>query len=97
RTLTDVDVPATQSERLGHDLVLVLEGGAREVEVDVVLAGLRLLAGDEPDPEPGVVVRQERDPFTGVGDRLPAEDAGPEAGEPGRVVRVEAERDQPRR
>src|SRR3954454_14873476 len=62
------------------------------------LAGLRLLARDETDPEPGVIVRHERGPLAGVGgDRLPAQDAGPEAREPGRVVGVEAQRDEPRR
>ena len=42
-------------------LLLVLEGGAREIEVHLVRAGLLLGGVDEPDPEPRVVARQERD------------------------------------
>ena len=66
-------------ERPGHRLLLVVEGRARQVEVHLVRAGLRLLGREEPDPEPGVVVRQERDAVVGVVDHLPAQDAGPEA------------------
>ena len=47
-------------------------------------------------PEPGVVARQERDAVVGVVGHLPAQDAGPEARETGRVVRIEAERDEVR-
>ncbi len=32
RALTDVDVAGTKSERPGHGLLLVLGGGAREIE-----------------------------------------------------------------
>ena len=59
--LTDVDVPGAELERPRHRLLLVLEGGARQVEVDLVRAGLRGAAGHEPEPEPGVVGRHERD------------------------------------
>ena len=94
RELTDVDVPGAEPERPRHRLLLVLEGRARQVEVHLVLAGLLLLGRQEPDPEPGVVTRQERDAVVGVVGRLPAQDAGPEARETERVVRVEAERDE---
>ena len=60
----------------------------------LVRAGLLLLGREEPDPEPGVVARQERDAVVGVVGHLPAQDAGPEAREDDGVVRVEAERDE---
>jgi len=62
--------------------------------VHLVLAGLLLLGVDESDPEPGVIARQERDAVMGVVGHLPAQDAGPEARETERVVRIEAERDE---
>ena len=64
------------------------------MEVDLVRADLRLVGRQEPDPEPGVVARQERDAVIGVVDQLPAQQAGPEARQAERVVRVDAERAQ---
>ena len=96
RALTDVDVPGAESERPRHRLLLVLEGRARQVEVHLVLAGLLLLGRKKSDPEPGVIARQERDAVVGVVGHLPAQDAGPEARETERVVRIEAERDEVR-
>jgi hypothetical protein len=51
-------VPAAEPERPSHRLLLVVEGGARQVEVHLVLAGLLLLGRLEPDAEPGVITRQ---------------------------------------
>ncbi len=96
RELTDVEVPAAEPERPGHRLLLVLEGGARQVEVHLVRAGLLLLGRLEPDAEPGAITRQERDAVGGVVGHLPAQDAGPERRETVRVVGVDAERDEVR-
>src|SRR6266498_4234428 len=92
RALTDVDVSGAESERLRHRLLLVLEGHARQIEVHLVGAGLLLQGRDKPDPEPGVIARQEGDAVVGIVGHLPAQDAGPEARETERVVRIEAER-----
>ena len=94
RALTNVDVPGAESERPRHRLLLVLEGRARQIEVHLVLAGLLLLGWKKSDPEPGVIARQERNAVVGVVGHLPAQDAGPEARETERVVRIEAERDE---
>src|SRR3954463_9176571 len=91
--LTDVDVPGAQSERPRHRVLLVLEGRARQIEVHPVLAGLLLPSREKSDPEAGVIARQERDAVVGLVGRLPAQDAGPEARQTERVVRIEAERD----
>ncbi len=60
--------------------------------MDPVLTGLVLLGREEAEPKPGVVARQEGDAVVGLVDHLPVHDAGPEAREPERVVRIEAER-----
>ena len=96
RALTDVDVPGAESERPRHRLLLVIEGRARQIEVHLVRAGLLLLGRKKSDPEPGVIARQERDAVEGVVGHLPAQDAGPEARETERVVRIEAEREEVR-
>jgi hypothetical protein len=94
RALTDVDVPGAESERPRHCLLLVLEGRARQIEVQLVLAGLLLPSWKKSDPEPSVIARQERNAVWGVVGHLPAQDAGPEARETERVVRIEAEREE---
>jgi hypothetical protein len=43
----------------GPPSTLVVEGGARQVEVDLVRAGLLPLGRLEPDAEPGVITRQQ--------------------------------------
>jgi hypothetical protein len=83
-----------QTQRLGDRLLLVLEGGARQVEVHLVRAGLRLRGRTEAEQEAGVVGGQQRRAaqlVAGVLGHLPAQDAGPEARQPGGVERVEAE------
>src|ERR1035438_1396555 len=80
-------------ERPRHRLLLVLGGRARQIEVHLVLAGLLPISWKEPDPEPGIIARQQRDAVLGAAGHLPAQDTGPEARETHRVVRVEAERE----
>jgi hypothetical protein len=92
RALTDVDVLGAEPERPRYRLLLVLQGRARQMEVHLVLAGLLLLSWKKPDPEPGVIARQERNAVLGVAGHLPAQDAGPEARETGRVVCIEADK-----
>jgi hypothetical protein len=91
RALTDVDVPGAESERSRDRLLLILERRARQIEVHPVLARLLLLGRKKSDPEPGVIVRHERNAVVGVFGHLPAQDTSPEARESGRVERVEAE------
>jgi len=50
RPLTDVDVPGTQAERPCDRLLLILQGGARQMEMPQVQAGFLLLSREEPDP-----------------------------------------------
>ena len=96
RALTDVDVPGAESERPRHRPLLVIQGRACQIEVHLVRPGLLLLGRKKPDPEPGVVARQERDAVAEVVGHLvghlPAQDAGPEARQTKRIVRIEAER-----
>src|SRR5215475_13397838 len=94
RTLANVDVPGAERERPRHRLLLVLERRARQIEVHLVLASLLLLRWKKPNPEPGVIARQERNAVLGVVGHLPAQDASPEACETERVVRIEAEREE---
>ena len=92
--LTDVDASGPESERPRYRLLLGLEGRARQIEVQLVLAGLRFLSWKELDPDPGVIARQQPEAALGVADQLPPQDARPEAREPERVVRIETERDE---
>jgi len=92
RALTDVEVPGTEPERPRDRLPLVLQGRARQMEVHLVQAGLLLLSRKKPDPEPGVIARQQRNAVFGVAGHLPAQHAAPEARQTGRVIRIEAER-----
>ena len=94
RPLADVDVPAAELERPGHRPPLVLEGGARQVEVHPVRDVLRLRRRREPDREPGVVGGQQRDPAAGVVGRSPSRAARPRTARAGGVVRVDGERDE---
>src|SRR5260370_28096331 len=70
-----------------------LQGRARQMQVQVVVADILLLSWKKSDPEAGVIARQERNAVLGVG-HLPAQDARPETREAERVVRVEAEREE---
>src|SRR5258708_40030276 len=64
------------------------------MEVRLVLAGLLLVSWKKSNPEPGVIARQQRNAILGVLGHLPAQDTGPEARDPQRVVRIEAEREE---
>jgi hypothetical protein len=63
--------------------------------VHLVRAGLLRLGLDESKAELRVVAGQDRVAVLRVVGQLPTQDAGPEAREPERVVRVEGERDEP--
>ena len=52
RALTDVDAPGAESGRLGHRLLLVLEGRASQIEVQLILTDLLLLGPQESDRDP---------------------------------------------
>ena len=96
RTLADVEVLGAQRERLLHGVVLVRQGGAREVEVHLVRSSLLLLSCLKSDPEPGVIPGQQCDHRASVVCNLPTQDSGPELRETVRIVGVEAERDEVR-
>ena len=91
RELPDVEVPAAELECPGHRVLLVLEGCAGQVEMDLVRDDVYLLRGQEADPEPGVVARQERGAVSAI-DHLPAQDTGPECRETQWVERIETDR-----
>lgn len=80
--LADVDMPCAEFECLRDRPLLVLQGLARQVEMHLVLAGLRFAGRQEIEPEAGVVFDSR------------AEEARPEPGETTRVVRGETERSQ---
>jgi hypothetical protein len=96
RELADVDVTGPESERPRHRLLLLLEAPARQIEVHLVRAGLLLLGRKEPEPEPGVIARQDREAVVGDVGHLPAQHTGPESREPERGVRIEGEREEVR-
>ena len=91
RSLTNVEVPGAEPERPRHRLLLVLKRRARQIEMHLVLADLLLTSWKKLDLEPGVIARQERNAVLGVVGHLPTQDAGPEARETERVVRIEGE------
>src|SRR5216684_4362916 len=64
--------------------------------MDTVLARLLLLDRQEVDRESGVIRRHETDLIMGLVVYLPVQRVGPEARETERIVRIEAEGDQPR-
>src|SRR5205814_1600008 len=77
--------------------LLIVDGRGRQIEMETVLT--RLLLGDrqEQDLESGVIRRHETDLSLGLVVDLPAQRSGPEARETERIVRIEAESDEPRR
>src|SRR5262249_8118633 len=91
--LTDVDVPPAKPERPRDRLPLVLEGGARQIEVHLVRGDLLTLSWQESNPEAGVIARQKRSALLRGGD-LPAQDASPEVRQTERIIRIEAEREE---
>ena len=87
--LSDVEVPAAELQRASHDPLLVVEGGARQVEVDLVATGLLPAGRPEREVEARVVTRRQGDSV--IGD-VAVEQPRPEAGQSLRVDRVDAER-----
>ncbi|WRL61874.1 hypothetical protein U6N30_17350 [Blastococcus brunescens] len=59
RELADVVVPTAEFERPRDRRLLILDGGAGQVDVHLVRAGLGPVGRQEPEAEPGVVVGQE--------------------------------------
>jgi len=90
--LTDVDVTSTQCDQSLDQVVLVLERGGREVEMDVVLPHLRLWCRPEENAELGVVGRNERGVTVGLVE-LPAQRRSPEARQKLRIVGIDAQID----
>jgi hypothetical protein len=77
-------------------VLLVIDRRGRQIEMDGVLAHLLLGDRQEADPESGVIRRHETDLVTGLVVRLPVQRFCPEARETERIVRIEAESDEPR-
>ena len=92
RELTDVEVAGAELEGRRDGVLLVVGGGAGEVEVHPVAADLLRVRRDEPEAHLGVVARQQG--AAGLLDHLPTEQARPELRQPGGVVRVEGQRQQ---
>src|SRR5438132_13954470 len=87
---------APSSTKLPDRFILVIDGRARQIEMDAVLARLVLRDRLELDPEPGVIRRHETDFIRGIVIYVPVQRVGPEARETERIVRIEAEGDEPR-
>ena len=83
--LAHVEVPAPEAQGHVDRALLVVEGGARQVEVQGVGTG-RLGGGDEAEPDLRVVARQES--AIALRHRLPAEQLAPELRQPGGVLGV---------
>lgn len=60
--LTDVDVSSVEFECPVHDVLLILEGRARQVEVRLIGSGLLFPVGEESDVEARVVGGLPRTP-----------------------------------
>src|SRR5207249_11017283 len=89
--LTDVDVAGAELDQPLDRFLLVIDGRARQIEMNAILARLPLRDRLELDPESGVIRRHETDLIMGLVLDLPVQSAGPEARETGRIVRIEAE------
>ena len=83
--LADVEVASPEAQGHVDRALLVVEAGARQVEVQGVGAG-RLGGGDEAEPDLGVVARQES--AIAFRHRFPAQEVPPELREPGGVLGV---------
>ena len=93
--LADVDPSRPERQETFDRRLLIDVAGRSDVEMEPV--GARLLLRDrlEQDREPGSIRRHETDLTVGLVD-LPTQRLGPEAREPVRVVRIDAELDEPR-
>ena len=98
RALTDVDVARADLDQPRHGVLLIVDRRRRQVEMDAVLLRLRLRNGQEKkDSQRRAIRRQELDTVIRLVADLPAQRLGPEPREPQRLVRVEAQCDEPRR
>ena len=93
--LTDVDVAGAELDQPLDRLLLVIDGRGRQIEMDAILARLLLRDRQEHDPESGAIRRHETDLIMGLVVDLPAQRLGPEARKTERIVRIEAESDEP--
>src|SRR5207245_2171816 len=94
--LTDIDVAGPELDQPLDRFPLVIDGRARQIEMDAVLARLVLRDRLELDPESGVIRGHEADLIRGLVVDLPVQGVGPEARETERIVRIDAESDEPR-
>lgn len=78
RSLAHVGVLRAEVECPGHGLLLVLQGGAGQVEVQPVLGDLLRLGGTEAEAVAGVVPGHQGDAVVGIVGSLQAQDSGPE-------------------
>jgi hypothetical protein len=83
--LAHVEVSPSELQGRVDRALLVLEGGARQVQVKGV-GTRRVRGGDEAEPDLGVVARQQR--TIALRHRLPTEQLAPEPRQPGGVLGV---------
>jgi len=88
--LTDVDVAGAELDQPLDRFPLVIDGRARQIEMDAILARLVLRDRLELDPESGVIRRHETDFIRGLLVDLPVQGVGPEACGTERIVRIKA-------
>ena len=94
--LTDVDGAGAELDQPRDRLLLVIDGRARQIEMETVVTHLLLRHRQEDEAESGVVRRHETDRILGLVVDLPAQRGGPEARQPEWIVRIETEGDEPR-
>lgn len=90
--LTDVHMACTRPNHSGDEILLVLDRCRGQIEMDVVLSGLRVLCRLEDDDEASVVDWDQRGIAIGFTD-LPAQRLGPELRHELRIVGIEAQGD----
>ena len=94
--LTDEDVGA-ELDQSRDRLLLVIDGRGRQIEMEPVpLRRLPLRDLREVDPESRSIGRREANLILGLVVYLPTQGSRPEARETERIVRIEAESDEPR-
>jgi hypothetical protein len=96
-SLPDVDVASAELDEPGHRIPLIVQGPARQIEVNSVRADLRLRDRQEVEPEPRAVGRHETDPLSGLVSDLPAQRLSPEPRQTKWIVRIDAQRNEPKR
>src|ERR1700682_3495928 len=92
--LTDIDVAGPELDQPLDRFSLVVDGRARQIEMDAILARLVLRDRLELDPESGVIRRHESDLIRSLAVDLPVQRVGPEAREKERIVRIKAKSDE---